>query len=150
MTDETQASTLSVLSPDIRLADLPCLGAEIPGAGGIFGGIAPGPMGGSYELCALIVGPEADGRLNWQSAMDFAAGLDIDGHTDFSLPTRSEQAILFGSVRSAFSSSWYWSCEQRAESAGYAWVQDFGDGFQDYGHKANEFRARAVRRLIIR
>jgi hypothetical protein len=45
---------------------------------------------------------------------------------------------------------WYWSCEQHAELGVYAWYQYFGHGSQHYGLKSHEFRARAVRRLVIR
>jgi hypothetical protein len=44
---------------------------------------------------------------------------------------------------------WYWSSTQDAGSEAYAWCQYFDDGGQYYGHKSDEYRARAVRRLKI-
>jgi hypothetical protein len=65
------------------------------------------------------------------------------------LPTRREQSLLFANLREHFKSAWYWSCEQPAADAGYAWFQGFNYGGQDHGHKSFEGRARAVRRLPI-
>ena len=82
---------------NLNLTDLPHLGAPFPGQGGLFAGLARGENGAPDYL--LILGPEAEDELPWQPAMDWAAGLEIDGHHDFTLPTRAEQAILFGTVR---------------------------------------------------
>jgi hypothetical protein len=49
----------------------------------------------------------------------------------------------------AFAEAWYWSSTQHASYPSYAWVQYFNDGYQDYGHKDDEGRARVVRRLPI-
>jgi len=129
------------------LGELPRIGAEWPGQGGRFAGIVRGQDGAPDYL--LILGPEYDGELPWQQAMDWAVALEIDGHKDFSLPTRAEQAVLFGNMRNQFQRDGYWSCEQHAEGADYAWMQGFSYGYQSYHRKGNEWRARAVRRLII-
>jgi len=50
----------------------------------------------------------------------------------------------------AFEEEYYWSSTQYAGLAGCAWAQAFDDGSQDLYLKGLEFRARAVRRLIIR
>ena len=130
-----------------KLTDLPRLGADWPGQGGQFGGLIPGRDGAADYL--LILGPEYDGELTWQKAMDWATGLKLHGFDDFTLPTRSEQAILFGTSREQFQRDWYWSCEQHAELAGCAWLQVFNYGSQYGNRKGNEWRARAVRRLVI-
>lgn len=49
----------------------------------------------------------------------------------------------------AFERAWYWSSTQYAGGEGCAWVQYFGDGSQDYGHKGYGYPARAVRRVLI-
>jgi hypothetical protein len=49
----------------------------------------------------------------------------------------------------AFELAWYWSSTQHAALSGYAWMQDFGSGGQGYGHKSDDYRARAVRRIKI-
>jgi hypothetical protein len=132
---------------NLKLTDLPRLGAPFPGQGGLFAGLARGENGAPDYL--LIFGPEAEAELHWQPAMEWAAALDIDGHKDFTLPTRAEQAILFGTVRDQFQSDWYWSREQHAADSVYAWLQNFSNGNQSYDHKSDTYRARAVRRLII-
>jgi hypothetical protein len=145
---QTAATNITTLRlSDLKLSDLPRLGAGWPGQGGIFAGLVRDVNGAPDYL--LILGPEHDGELPWQPAMDGAAGLDVDGHKDFTLPTRAEQAILFGTVGDQFQDAWYWSCEQRAAVPGYAWVQGFGSGNQILNFKSNDYRARAVRRLII-
>ncbi len=132
---------------DIKLTDLPRLATEWPGQGGQFVGLVRGQDGAQDYL--LILGPEYDGEINWQKAMDWATSLEIDGHKDFTLPTRAEQAVLFGNAKDQLQQEGYWSREQLAEVADYAWVQFFGYGTQDFSHKDNEWRARAVRRLAI-
>ena len=129
------------------LGDLPRIGAEWPGQGGNFAGLVRGQDGAPDYL--LILGHEYDGELPWQQAMDWATGIEADGHNDFTLPTRSEQAVLFGNISDQFRRDWYWSCEQPAEYADYAWLQYFFNGFQSGYRKNAEWRARAVRRLVI-
>ena len=79
----------------------------------------------------------------WDDAMAWAAS--IEGH----LPTRREQSLLFANCKGQFDPSYYWSCEQHAGFAGYAWSQYFYDGDQNYYYKSASGRARAVRRLKI-
>ena len=135
------------LMSSLTLAELPRIGQEWPGSGGIFAGLVLGQDGASDYL--LILGPEKEMKCNWQDAMDWVAGLDINDHADFTMPTRAEQSILFGNLRDQFEPGWCWSCEQRAALSDYAWVQGFGYGDQYNGLKSNGYRARAVRRLII-
>ena len=49
----------------------------------------------------------------------------------------------------ALEAEWYWASTQDAAGPVYAWMQHFDGGFQDYGHTSNEYRARAVRRVLI-
>ena len=65
------------------------------------------------------------------------------------LPTRREQSMLFANCKAQFKPAWYWSCEVHEKDASCAWGQLFLSGYQDYGHVYDEWRARAVRRLII-
>jgi len=147
MQTATTTETPAINLAGLKLSSLPRLGTDWPNQAGQFAGLVRGENGAPDYL--LILGPEHDSELPWQQAMDWATGLDIDGHKDFTLPTRAEQAILFGTCRDQFKIDWYWSCEQHAANSGCAWVQFFSDGDQDYGRKSNDYRARAVRRLII-
>lgn len=80
---------------------------------------------------------------SWKQSMEWAAEQGGD------LPNRVEQALLFATAKDAFEPTWYWSNTEHASDSGWAWVQDFNDGFQDGCHKGDYTRARAVRRLVI-
>jgi hypothetical protein len=83
----------------------------------------------------------------WLDAFYWASGLDTLGKS--ALPTRCEQSLLIANCKEEFEPRWYWSNEQTAYNPDYAWMQGFDYGLQGYFHKSNEYRARAVRRLII-
>jgi hypothetical protein len=85
--------------------------------------------------------------LQEHPAAKWAAGLKIDGHSDWYLPSRRELRLLWVNCAEAFPAGWYWSSTQF--SAYYAWHQYFDDGYQDVDDKACQGRARAVRRLVI-
>ena len=89
----------------------------------------------------ILLPQQPDGRLNWDEAMAWA---EKAGGT---LPTRQEQALLFSNCKDAFEPAWYWSCEQYAEDASYAWGQYFDNGYQDTNAKGYKGRVRAVRRV---
>lgn len=126
---------------------IPSIGSAWPGQGGIYAGMARGRYGEpDYHL---IVGPESDERMTWDDAKQWATEQAVDCKTDFRLPTRKEQALMFANVSELFKEAWYWSCEQHAGGSGYAWVQGFGDGGQFNVRKSDGFRVRAVRRLVI-
>jgi len=109
--------------------------------GGIYAGIVRGQDGASdYHLILL---PDTTDKLNWDDAITWAKNLDAE------LPTRREQAILFGNLSNEFELGWHWSKEQHADNSDYAWMQGFDYGNQHNNRKSNEYRARAVRRLLI-
>ncbi len=80
-------------------------------------------------------------------AAKFARGLELYDLKDFYLPSREELRLCFINCRELFKPEWYWSSTQY--SANSAWIQYFEDGYQFYLTKANDYRVRAVRRLII-
>lgn len=128
----------------------PRIGERWPGQGGIYAGVMRGRDGApDYHL---LVGDAVETLkpLPWDKAMAAAKDMEGDGHKDYTLPFRAEQALQFANVPELFESEWYWSCEQHAAYSGCAWVQGFGGGSQGYGHKSYDYRARAVRRLVIR
>ena len=96
----------------------------------------------------LVLMPEADKRMPWAAAVEWA---QAQGGT---LPTRSEQALLFANAKQHFQPAWYWSGEEYQnaddEDAGSsAWGQGFDYGYQVSLHKSFEGRCRAVRRLTV-
>ena len=72
---------------------------------------------------------------------------EADGHRDFHLAAEFENNFICINGRNHVDKVVHWSSTQ--SSAGHAWVQDFEDGFQHIGDKANVRAARAVRRKLI-
>lgn len=95
-------------------------------------------------------GPHAD-------AVKQIAALRIDGHNDWSLPTRGEALDLYEHLHpkldgeGAFEEDWYWTSQDYAKNnTQCAWFQCFFYGDQDDTRKYGpSCRARAVRRLFI-
>ena len=70
------------------------------------------------------------------------------------LPNKLEAAMLFAHAKDQFQPAWYWTNEtyidpDDPEDTAWAWIQDVGYGGQVYYRKTSDYRARAVRRLII-
>lgn len=131
---------------DLRGISVPRIGSVWPGQGGTYAGIMRG-RNGEMDYHLIVGNPIA--AMTWGKAKTAATDMVIDGHKDFTLPFRSEQALQFANVPELFEKEWYWSSEQHAELAVYAWMQGFDYGGQGSHHKDSEWRARAVRRLII-
>jgi len=109
--------------------------------GGTYMGVVRGDKGPDHHLIDL---GEATKSMTHEEATKWAK--DMGG----SLPTRREQAVMFGNCGDGqYQQAWYWSCEQFAGGGAFAWVQDFDDGGQILGLKSLDYRARAVRRLTI-
>lgn len=142
---EPVAPPITVAAKVVALTGVPAIGARWQG--GIYAGVARGVNGANDHY--LIVADTDRASVNWKDAKAWAAGLEIDGNRDFTLPTCKEQALLFANAADLFEPAWYWSSEQHASDASYAWVQLFGYGNQDFSHQSNEYRARAVRRIKI-
>lgn len=125
----------------------PAIGDSWRALGGVYAGVARGRDGAPDYY--LIAGPEHEADIGWQSAMDWAGKIESHSFSDFALPHRKEQALLFANVPELFKPEWYWSCEPHASYSGNAWLQDFVSGSQHYNNKTFLSRARVVRRLII-
>lgn len=127
----------------------PRIGEAWEGEGGVYAGIARGRDGApDYHL---IVGPEYDGKADWDAMTKWAAAdVSVDGIKDYTLPFRKEQALAFANVPELFKPESYWSCEQHASGSGCAWRQGFSNGGQDHWSKdGGLLRGRAFRRLVI-
>ena len=98
----------------------------------------------SYHL-VLLPGQADD--ITWEKAMEWAS--KQGGDSVASLPTRREQALLYANLKEEFEERAHWSCEAHESESGWAWTQSFYGGFQFSSHEYDEFRARAVRRLVI-
>lgn len=95
------------------------------------------------ELYHLILLPGDNDDATHAAQMEWAKSIGGD------LPSRVEQALLWERARDQFKKDWYWSNENHHNESGWAWYQHFLRGNQDCHYKANELRARAVRRLPI-
>jgi len=129
------------------LKGVPPIGADWPGQGGFYAGVVRGADGKPDHH--LILADPDKGDVNWGDATKWAKDLKIDGHKDYALPERNEQAILYGNVPERFEKQGYWSAAPFAGGASYAWYQTFDYGYQYNYHKDFKLRARAVRRLPI-
>lgn len=154
----------------------PRLGEPWPGQGGVYAGLMRGENGqpdyhlivskdraayiesiawGGFEIDEPGAASDFDGAANTRAlveseadhpAAEWAAELEIEGHADFYLPARRELRLCWVNVPELFADGYYWTSTQY--SAHLAWGQSFGSGYQGYGHKGTEYRARAVRRLL--
>ena len=107
-----------------------------------YAGVLLGKDGAHGDHVILLPG-EAD-SVTWEQAKAWAK--KIGGE----LPTRREQSLLYANLQEQFKPAWSWSGEQHAAYPACAWLQHFGYGYQDGFLKSDVYRARAVRRLVIR
>jgi len=91
----------------------------------------------------LILLPGEAERVTWSQAKEWATKQGGE------LPSRREQSLLFANAKDEFNPEWYWSAEHPSVSSVYAWFQFFTNGYQTWGHKRSNYRARAVRRSVI-
>jgi hypothetical protein len=146
-TDAIGRMPTATMETSALLQAIPNIGQVWPGEGGINAGLRRGLDGGPDYY--LILHPDALKASKWDDAVAWAKDLKADGHTDFRLPLRADQSLLFSNVPELFEKEWYWSGEQAASDPATAWYQSFSYGIQFNGWKLSDFRARAVRRLVI-
>jgi len=160
----------------LRALSVPAIGTHWFEQGGIFAGIGRGQAGapdyalivpvdprghfedrewGQYGLDVPGAASAHDGPANTQAmaaagsqlAQDCLA-LDIGGHADWCLASHADLDLARANVPELFvKGDWYWTSTQYSPYG--AWVQDFESGTSNIGDKANEFRAVAVRRLVL-
>ena len=106
--------------------EVPAIGAEWQG--GLYAGLS---LEDNRPVHLILLPGEADGKngeLNWKDAGVWA---EKQGGT---LPSRIDQLVLLKHLKAEFKADWYWSGEQHASYASYAWCQGFGYGGQlNYG-----------------
>lgn len=134
-------------APETRIIERPQFGQYLTGEGGIFVGVMKGENGAPDYL--LVLHEQRSAPAPWDTQMKWAKSLKADNHQDFRLPTRREQHALMANAKDQFDGYYYWSCEQHASSASYAWLTYFDDGYQDNSRKDFSLRARAVRSVIL-
>lgn len=126
------AMTTAELRPPLAL---PAIGAKFEG--GVYAGLS---IENERPVALILLPNEED--LTWQQAKEWAdksAGV---------LPSRFDLLVLLKNLRHEFKTDdCYWSADEFADYAEYAWVQNFSYGYQDYWPKSRKCRARAVRRV---
>ena len=96
----------------------------------------------------LIVASSDLGAMNWASAMTACDQLDLNGYSDWRLPTRVELDTLYTIMKlngkGNFENSSYWSSSEY--NSYYAWRKNFETGKIDRrGNKTKEQFVRPVR-----
>jgi hypothetical protein len=86
--------------------------------------------------------------LYGRSGVNASAVIPTHAYTRENPAQTLAEAFQAGGVE-AFEDTYYWSSTQHAGYSDVAWLQYFYDGYQDNGHKSDQWRARAVRRLPI-
>jgi hypothetical protein len=169
----------AVAAAVLRTVSIPALGTPWPEQGGIYAGIVRGHEGhGDYHLIVaprevqdtledLEWGPYGtkvegadspwDGLANTIALIDAGeayqaakacSALEHAGHHDWYLAAADEARVAKANAAEQFNpEDWAWTSTQY--SPGYAWAQDFADGYSYVSSKNGEFRAVAVRRLVI-
>jgi hypothetical protein len=138
---------ISELPPAIAVrAPLDNLQKDCPAVGdkglfGIYAGVARADEAARDHLLEVIeVSTEP---MTWAEAEKWAKE---KGGTQ---PTRRHLSLLRANVPELFGTDAFWSCEQSAGGAEFAWAQYFSYGTQFSSHKSAKLRAVAVRRLPI-
>ena len=160
----------------LRSISVPAIGTHWIEQGGIFAGIGRGQDGAPDYALIIAVDPRGrfedrewgeygkdvpnaacyhDGMANTvamdgagsQLARDILA-LDIAGHNDWYLPSQTDLQLARANVSDQFEKGdWYWTSTQYSPRS--AWVQGFEHGRSNIYIKRVEFRAVAVRRLVL-
>lgn len=124
------------------------IGAPIPGLdGAIYVGIAPaeGDMPQAHLVLWLNT-PET--RQNYEASTALAKA--VNPETDSHLPSRTESALLYATVRDQIKKdAWCWTSTYYDDDKDCAFVQHFGNGLQGYSNLGNEARALAVSRFAL-
>jgi hypothetical protein len=155
------------------LHDIPPIGARWKGQGGFNGGLGREKDGRPYWLItadpakAIIKSTyggygkdesgakcEFDGRANTLAlcnseidhpAAQYCAQYECEGHKDYHLASKRENAVLYASVAELFPKEWILGSTQ--DSALNAWAQVFGDGVQYGFYESNEGCVVPVRKI---
>ena len=125
----------------------PPIGEYWRGQGGIYAGLVRGENGQpDYHLVLAMTKPQK--HFTWEAAKAYAQRVIVEGHLHFTLPSRTESALLFANLRDKFDTNyWYWTGTEH--STGRAFGQSFYSGTQYDYTVTTEAPARFVRRVTI-
>jgi hypothetical protein len=105
------------------------------------------PSRDELELCYRAFKPGTE--ENFCGSGDNPSALPATWPYSRTTPAQTSVEAFKAGGAEAFEETWYWTSTQYAGLESSAWCQLFYTGSQYYHHKANELRARAVRRVKI-
>ncbi|MRR49338.1 MAG: DUF1566 domain-containing protein [Rhodocyclaceae bacterium] len=154
---------------------IPAIGEYWPGQGGIYAGKGRGRDGlrdhhlilatdpasifnkrmvGTYGIDVTGATSDHNGPANTLALAEAGSelckeiiGLEIEGHKDFYLMSRTDAQLCWANVPEQFEKEWYLTSTQFSSDT--AWLQGFGNGYTYYYGKKYGGRARACRRLFL-
>ncbi len=124
------------------------IGAPVPGLNGaIYAGIAPAE--GDMPQAHLVMWADTPKtRQNYEESIALAKA--VNPETDSHLPTRTESALLYATLRDQIEKDgWYWTSTYYDEDKDAAFVQVFSYGYQINFTLTSKFRALAVSRFAL-
>ncbi len=124
------------------------IGAPVPGLNNaIYAGIAPAE--GDMPQAHLVLWVETPKtRQNYEASVALAKA--VNPETDSHLPTRTESALLYATLRDQIEKDgWYWTSTYYDDDKDAAFVQYFINGGQFNGVLYYEVRALAVSRFAL-
>ncbi|BBB65877.1 hypothetical protein UNDYM_1624 [Undibacterium sp. YM2] len=105
------------------------------------------PSRDELELCYRNLKPTNEQNYCWRG--DNPSSVPPGYAYSRNEPAQTTDSAFITGGAEAFEPEWYWTSTQNAGDPSYAWMQSF-DGGDQYGyHKSYEYRARAVRRVLI-
>lgn len=138
-----RANTLAMATAGSKLAKW-ALGLRIGGADDWYL-----PSQDELEICYRNLKPTTEkNRCYARSGINLSAVVPTYPYTP-GFPAQTLAEAFQAGGEQAFEAAWYWSSTQHVSYSGFAWGQDFYDGYQVSVRKHRQFRARAVRRLPI-
>ena len=145
--DESEPDNTSGDGGEEIVVTPPRIGEYWHGQGGIYAGLARGENGQpDYHLVLAMTKPQK--HFTWEGAKAYAQRVTVEGHLHFTLPNRTESALLFANLRDKFDTN-YWCWTGDVHSAGRAFGQSFYSGTQYDYTVTTEAPARFVRRVAI-
>ncbi len=100
------------------------------------------------NLMGLMWQKATAGPMNWDTAMSYASGLSLGGHSGWRLPSRDELANLYHSPCKSIMevvSDGYWSSTTNAYNTSFVWLVYFSSGGMGNGNKLDSHYVRPVR-----
>ncbi len=88
------------------------------------------------------------GPMDWDTAMSYASGLSLGGHSGWRLPNKDELQALYHSPCKSMMEvvlSDYWSSTPYADDTLGAWLVGFFHGYVYLDYKSSSYYVRAVR-----